>query len=225
MFPPSMSPATSSVLRLLSVLGVSAAVVCPVRAAAPLVDVRSVDPSIAVELSYNSAGNAFRRRMYRSNVALLRKPVAERLGRVQARLRKWGVGLKVWDAYRPRSVQAVMWRLKPGTNYLASPRKGSKHNRGAAVDVTLVDRHGRELKMPTPHDEFSRRAHRGASRGVTPLARKNARLLDSAMRAEGFIPNSLEWWHYSDPHWRRYPLTDVPLPRERDPMALTPQGR
>jgi zinc D-Ala-D-Ala dipeptidase len=193
--------------------------------AAPLVDVRSVDPSIAVDLSYNSPDNAFKRRLYRSNRALLRKPVAVRLARVQRRLRRQGLGLRIWDAYRPRSVQRIMWRIKPGTNYLASPRKGSKHNRGAAVDVTLVDRSGRQLKMPTPHDEFSRRAHRGATRGVTPLARKNARILDQAMRAEGFVPNSLEWWHFTDPHWRKYPLADVPLPRGRDPRALTPLRR
>jgi len=181
-------------------------------AAPALVDVRSVEPSIRVDLRYNTADNAFKRRFYRSNVAMLREPVARRLARVQARLRKQGYGLKVWDAYRPRSVQAAMWRIKPGTQYLASPRKGSKHNRGAAVDVTLVDAAGVEQKMPTPHDEFSRRAHRGAVRGVTPLARKNARILDTAMRAEGFRPNSLEWWHFEDPEWRRYPLTDVPLP-------------
>jgi zinc D-Ala-D-Ala dipeptidase len=183
--------------------------------AAPLVDVRSVDPSIVVELRYNTTDNVFGKRFYNSNVAMLRKPVAERLARVQARLRKQGLGLKVWDAYRPHSVQYALWKIKPGTGYLANPRRGSRHNRGAAVDLTLVDRDGNELKMPTPYDEFSPRAHRGATRGVTPLAQKNARILDAAMRAEGFLPNRREWWHFDDPNWRSYPLTDIPLPPDR----------
>jgi D-alanyl-D-alanine dipeptidase len=143
--------------------------------------------------------------------------VASRLAKVQNRLEKQGLGLKVWDAYRPRSVQPVMWRLRPDarSKYLANPRKISKHSRGAAVDVTLVDRAGRELPMPTPHDEFSPRAHRGATRGISAVARKNARILDAAMRGEGFLSNAYEWWHYTAPEWRSYPPADTPVPARR----------
>jgi D-alanyl-D-alanine dipeptidase len=185
----------------------------PACAAAPLVDVGSVDPTIRVQLSYASPKNAFRRQFYRKSVALLREPVARRLARVQARLRKQGLGLKVWDAYRPRSVQALMWKARPDARklYLANPRKSSKHNRGAAVDVTLVDRQGRELEMPTPHDEFSPRAHRNAVKGVSAAARRNRRTLIDAMRAEGFRPNPYEWWHFTAPDWSRYPVTDQAL--------------
>jgi zinc D-Ala-D-Ala dipeptidase len=186
----------------------------PAAAAAPLVDVRKIDSSIQVDLSYNRSDNAFKTRLYQSNVALLREPVARRLGRVQARLRKQGYGLKVWDAYRPTSVHRRLWEIKPGTRYLSNPRSGSKHSRGAAVDLTLVDAQGRELEMPTPHDEFSPRAHRGATQGVSAAARKHARILEVAMRAEGFIPNRYEWWHYSDPHWSKHPLSNTPLPKE-----------
>ena len=174
----------------------------------PLVEIHSIDPTIHIDLRYNNLGNIFRHRLYNWNVALLRRPVAQRLARVQTRLRKQGLGLKVWDAYRPRSVQYVMWRIKPGTRYLANPRKGSRHNRGAAVDLTLVDAAGRELPMPTPFDEFSPRAHRGATRGVSAAGRRNARILDAAMRAEGFRPNANEWWHFDAPDWRNYPLSD-----------------
>ncbi|MFN3651968.1 MAG: M15 family metallopeptidase [Armatimonadota bacterium] len=199
-------------LLLLTLLGLQ---VCALAAPPPLVRIQKIDPKIRVELKYNTADNAFKQRFYRSGVALLREPVARRLSRVQRRLEKQGLGLKVWDAYRPTSVQWALWRAKPGTRYLSNPAKGgSKHSRGAAVDVTLVDRDGRELKLPTPHDEFSARAHRGATKGVTPLAQKNARILDAAMRAEGWIANKYEWWHFSDPNWRRYPLTDTPLPRD-----------
>ena len=107
-----------------------------------------------------------------------------------------------------------MWRLNRASHshYLANPAKGSKHNRGAAVDATLVDTAGKELEMPTPFDEFGPRAHRGATRGVSLRARTNSRVLEAAMRAEGFIPNPYEWWHFTAPEWRRYPLSDVPIP-------------
>jgi D-alanyl-D-alanine dipeptidase len=185
----------------------------PRGAAAPLVDVRSIEPSIRVELSYASPDNAFRKQFYRRNSALLREPVARRLARVQHRLRERGLGLKVWDAYRPRSVQSLMWKARPDARrlYLANPRRTSKHNRGAAVDLTLVDRDGRELPMPTPHDEFSPRAHRNATKGVSAAARKNRELLIDAMRAEGFRPNPYEWWHFNAPDWSRYPVSDQPL--------------
>jgi zinc D-Ala-D-Ala dipeptidase len=181
------------------------------------VDVRSIAPDIVVSLSYSRAQNAFRKRLYRSNTALLRRPVAQRLARVQRRLRRQRLGLMVWDAYRPRSLQLVMWRARPDarSHYLANPRRSSNHSRGAAVDVTLVDRRGRPLKMPTPHDEFSPRAHRGAARGVTPLARKNSRVLERAMRAEGFRPNPYEWWHFSAPDWQRYPVANVAIPARK----------
>lgn len=183
-------------------------------AAPQLVDVRSLARDIRVDLAYARPKNAFGERLYSGNVALLRPAVAARLARVQGRLRREGLGLKVWDAYRPRSVQFRLWKLRPDgrKSYIANPRKGSKHSRGAAVDVTLVDRTGRELKMPTPHDSFRPEAHRGAVRGVTPLARKNRGILERAMRAEGFHPNPLEWWHFDAPDWRRYPLLDLPIP-------------
>jgi len=182
--------------------------------AAPLVDVRSKHPEIRVQLSYASNRNAFRRRLYSGNVALLRAPVAARLARVQRRLAQQGYGLNVWDAYRPQSVQGTMWRLRPDarSRYLANPRKVSKHSRGAAVDVTLVTRAGQPLPMPTPHDEFSVRAHRGARRGIAPAAQRNWRILDRAMRAEGFLANPYEWWHFTAPEWSRYSPANLPVP-------------
>jgi D-alanyl-D-alanine dipeptidase len=181
----------------------------------PLVDIRKIDPTIRVQLSYARTDNCFRRRLYSGTVALLRDPVARRLAKVQKRLQRQSLSLKVWDAYRPTSVQRAMFRLKPGTRYLANPRKGSNHSRGAAVDVTLCTTAGKDLVMPTPHDEFSSRAHRGATRGVSQTARRHARLLDAVMRAEGFTPIRYEWWHFNAPDARRYPLADVPIPREK----------
>jgi zinc D-Ala-D-Ala dipeptidase len=177
----------------------------------PLVNVKAVDATIQVDLKYRTRNNTFRQRFYNRNLALLRPEVAARLARVQKRLRKVGLSLRIWDAYRPRSVQWRMWRTRPNPRYLARPWVGSKHNRGAAVDLTLAKRNGRELPMPTPHDEFSPRAHRGATRGVSAEARRNAAKLDRVMRAEGFLPIRNEWWHFDAPDWRRYPLLDVPI--------------
>ena len=178
----------------------------------PLVDVTKVAPGLQVRLSYASADNAFHHRLYAANTARLRAPVAARLGRVQQRLTRQGYGLRIWDAYRPQSVQLRMWRLRPDarSRYLANPRKISKHSRGAAVDVTLVTTEGAVVEMPTPHDEFSPRAHRSAQNGVSAVARKHREILSAAMRAEGFVPNPYEWWHFTAPDWSRYPPSDVP---------------
>lgn len=183
-------------------------------AGAPLVDLRKMDGSILVRLSYSQSKNAFGKRLYDGNVALLRLPVAQRLARVQRRLASKGLGLLVWDAYRPRSIQKEMWDAVPRarSRYLVHPSKISKHSRGAAVDVTLVNRQGTPLEMPTPHDEFSPRAHREATRGVSAVARRNRATLIAAMRAEGFLANPYEWWHFTAPDWRRYPPADIPVP-------------
>lgn len=202
-------------------LGVAACLACASAPAspkaAPLVPVQSVAPGIRVDLRYSREDNAFKHRLYAGNVALLREPVARRLARVQERLQRQGYGLLIWDAYRPFSVQQRMWSLnrQSHSRYLANPRKGSKHNRGAAVDLTLVGEDGRELPMPTPFDEFSPRAHRNAVIGVNPRDRANWRILDRAMRAEGFIGNPYEWWHYTAPEWARYPLANEPVPSRR----------
>lgn len=198
----------------------------PAAAAPVLVDVRCLARDIRVELAYSRPQNAFRKRLYHSNIALLRPSVARRLARVQRRLRTKGLGLKILDAYRPRAVQYRMWRLRPDgrKRYIANPRKGSKHNRGAALDLTLVDRSGKELKMPTPYDDFSPRAHRGATRGVSVLARRNAAMLRTVMAAEGFRSNPYEWWHFDSPDWRSYGLLNLSFPRIAGPPAPARRG-
>ena len=177
---------------------------------ADLVDVRRIAPGICVELRYATAHNVFGRRLYAHSRCLLRRAVAERLGRVQRRLAREGYGLKIWDAYRPHSVQRVMWRIHPRGGYVGDPRHGSFHNRGVAVDLTLVRTDGRPVAMPSGFDDFSPRAHLDYP-GVSAAVRENRARLLHAMRAEGFIPYRREWWHFVAPDYRRYPMLDRPL--------------
>jgi D-alanyl-D-alanine dipeptidase len=181
------------------------------------VDLAAIDPTIRLDLRYATAENFTGVAIYPVARCLLRPEVAQRLVHVQRRLREEGLGLLVWDCYRPLAVQERFWELVPDERYVARPLRrdgrpvaGSKHNRGAAVDVTLVDESGRPLSMPTGFDDFSARAHRGAP-GTPPAARANAARLEAAMTAEGFEPLPTEWWHFDAPGWQGYELLDVPL--------------
>jgi D-alanyl-D-alanine dipeptidase len=176
-----------------------------------LVDVAKVCPSIRIELRYGTARNGVGRAVYpRGARCLLRRDVARRLCRVQGRLREKGLGLKVWDGYRPPSAQRALWQVKPDRRFVAPPAKGSKHNRGAAVDLTLVTSDGRDVPMPCDFDTFDRRS-RPTYAGGTREQRASRDTLRAAMIAEGFLPDRNEWWHFNAPDWRRYGIIDVSL--------------
>ena len=183
-----------------------------------LVDIASVDASIVVDMRYATADNFTGQVIYPVGKCYLRRDIADHLKNVQQSLQQRGLGLKVWDCYRPFSVQQKLWEIKPDTRYVARPvatdgipTEGSKHNRGAAVDVTLVDVDGREQPMPTDFDDFSDRAHRNILRGVNKQALRNMRILEVAMVREGFEPLPTEWWHFDGPGWEKYGLSDAPL--------------
>ncbi len=169
----------------------------------PLVPVADVHPGIRFDIRYATADNFTGERLYASDACLLRASVADRLARVQDRLAAEGLGLLVFDGYRPLSVQRKMWELVPDPRYVAPPDRGSRHNRGAAVDVTLVDAAGRRLEMPTDHDDFTEAAHRDYA-GATPTATANRDKLRAAMEAEGFEGIGTEWWHFDAVNWREY---------------------
>lgn len=176
----------------------------------PMVDLVKLDSTIIIDMKYATTDNFIGKKVYNCSRCLLRKTVAERLIRVQKRLNKIGLGLKVWDAYRPLSVQRKFWEYCPDPRYVAPPEIGSRHNRGAAVDVTLVDSLGNELEMPTKFDDFSKRAAPDYPE-VSPLVRKNRQILIDAMTAEGFKGISSEWWHYDAPTYFNYPILDIQL--------------
>jgi len=176
----------------------------------PLIDIQKVNPRIKTDIRYATPDNFMKEALYPEARCLLRREVAEKISRVQWDLEKKGLGLKVFDGYRPLSVQKKMWARFPVEGYIANPAKGSNHNRGAAVDVTLVDSDGRELPMPSAYDEFSERAHRDYM-AAAPEALKNRQTLQQAMEKEGFVGLSTEWWHFDDKDAKQYPVLDLPF--------------
>ena len=176
---------------------------------ADLVDVAKAVPGVVVDLRYATTHNFMHRKLYPVARCLLARDVARRLALVQSDLARQGLSLKVWDAYRPLSVAKRMWELVRDSRYVANPAHGrNTHCRGAAVDVTLVDRKGRELPMPSGFDEFGPRAWR-SYRGGSATSRANRRKLERAMVRRGFKPLATEWWHFDVPDWRSYPERDV----------------
>jgi D-alanyl-D-alanine dipeptidase len=176
----------------------------------PLVDIHELDPDIKLELRYATTNNFVGEKLYAEARCLLRREVAGKLLHVQKNLEKRGLGLKIFDGYRPLSVQKKLWAKYPVEGFVANPAKGSNHNRGAAVDVTLVDAQGRELPMPSAYDEFSERAHRDYA-GGTPEERRNRQTLEEAMEKEGFTGLKTEWWHFDAEGAKRYPVLDLPF--------------
>lgn len=177
-----------------------------------LVDIQEINPDITLDIRYATANNFLKVKLYSVPRCLLRTSVAEKLSRVQEQLQHRGLGLKVFDCYRPLSVTRKMWEALPDPRYVANPARGSRHNRGAAVDLTLVDARGNELEMPTDFDDFTDRAARDyEGSDVSNQARQNSQLLESVMTQQGFIPLITEWWHFDAENWQDYPLLDISL--------------
>jgi D-alanyl-D-alanine dipeptidase len=190
----------------------------------PLVNLKTLDPTIVVDLRYGSRNNIFGEPLYGANMpALLRSGVAGQVAKAQADLRSKGFGLKIWDAYRPKAAHERLWQYWPDTDYLASPQEGgSLHTRGVAVDATLVDAKGRDVKMPTDFDDFTPAAMLRYT-GKDQLVRRHLSLLQWAMARAGFYGLRTEWWHFVSKEWQSYPEGDAGAPPP--PPPLTSNGR
>jgi len=175
-----------------------------------LVNIKEINPRIMVDIKYATEDNFTGKKLYDSNTCFLRGSTALKLNTVQRELERMDLGLKVWDCYRPVAVQKVLWGVLPDERYVANPKTGSRHNRGSAVDVTLVDRHGNELLMPTAFDDFTPRAHR-LYRDLRKEVIMNRTLLEDLMKKGRFIPLPEEWWHYDDEKWMEFDMIDVPF--------------
>lgn len=163
---------------------------------------------LVTDWKYATADNFTNQVLYHKPEAYVRLAAAKALQAVQEELRLKNVGLKFFDAYRPYSVTKKMWEIVPDERYAANPAKGSGHNRGIAVDVTLIDLEtGKELLMPTAFDDFSEKAHHDYM-NVDPEAIANRRLLKGIMEKYGFIALDTEWWHYYLPEPTKYSLMD-----------------
>jgi D-alanyl-D-alanine dipeptidase len=178
---------------------------------ADLVEISSVDPTIRLDVRYSTARNFLGRPVYREARAFLQRPAAEALARVQRAVAKDGYTLIVFDGYRPWTVTKVFWDETPAEKrgFVADPSKGSKHNRGCAVDLTLGDAAtGMEVAMPSPYDDFTEKAHPDYGGGPEE-ARRLRDYLRRAMEAEGFAVYELEWWHFDHRDWKEYRILDI----------------
>ncbi|MGH7550417.1 MAG: M15 family metallopeptidase [Gemmatimonadota bacterium] len=180
------------------------------RAQDGLVDVAELDPDLVLDIRYARADNFLGRAVYDEARCLLVPEAARRLLEAERTLREEGYRLVVWDCYRPLSVQREMWEILPDPTYVADPVKGSRHNRGAAVDVGLLRIDGEPVPLPTAHDDFTHRAHRDAA-DLPAEAIASRELLERAMVEAGWIPLPSEWWHFDAAGWEQHPVQDAPL--------------
>lgn len=176
-----------------------------------LVEIKQYIPAIALDIRYATTNNFMHRRLYQQPKAYARLPVVKALQQVEADLKTRGLGLKIYDAYRPYSVTVKFYEMASDTNFVADPRKGSKHNRGCAIDLSLIDlKSGKELDMPTGFDSFSKKAAANYQ-AITKPQLDNRELLKTIMQAHGFTVLTTEWWHYDFNGWANYELLDIPF--------------
>ena len=196
----------SAFVFALCIAGASGAPCAPDHGLVPL---ETVQPPVLAEVRYATRQNFTGEVLYPSARLWLHRDAARKLALVQIDLRKRGLALKIYDGYRPLHVQRLMWNLIRDERYVSNPAKNlGRHTRGTAVDVTLVDRLGRELPMPSDFDDFSERAHRDYQ-GGTVAQRKNRQILEDAMKRRGFVPFPSEWWHFDLAGWEKYPALDI----------------
>jgi CubicO group peptidase (beta-lactamase class C family)/D-alanyl-D-alanine dipeptidase len=168
-------------------------------------------PDIRLDIRYATNNNIMHRPMYSTAAAFLRLPAADALRHIAQELRPMGYGVKVYDGYRPYRVTVDFWEAYHDSNFVASPYTGSRHNRGCAVDLTLVDlKTGKELDMPTPYDDFTPRAAANYA-GISETQRKNRQLLQDVMLKHGFVIFPSEWWHFDFEGYKAYPVMDIPF--------------
>ena len=176
---------------------------------ADLVDVKEFIPGIVLDIRYATTNNFMHQAVYPTAECYLRRSTAKKLKAVQQELAPMGLGIKVYDGYRPLSAQRRLWAIVPDDRYVADPAKGSKHNRGGAIDLTLIDkRTGEELLMPTGYDNFTEKAHHGY-KDLPEEAIRHRELLRYLMQKHGFRGIDHEWWHFDDLDWRDYEILDV----------------
>lgn len=178
---------------------------------AHLIELIKLDPTIKLDIRYATDDNFVGRKVYPEARAFLQKPAAKSVVRVHKKLKKQGLGLVIFDGYRPWAITKLFWEVTPEEKrkFVANPEKGSKHNRGCAVDLSIFDlKTGALLPMPSGYDEFTERASPNYT-GGTEEETRNRELLRRLMEDEGFTVNPNEWWHFDYKNWEDYAIYDI----------------
>ena len=186
-----------------------------------LVELKKLDSSIRLDIRYATSNNFLGRPVYTESRAFLQRPAAQSLVRVNRALHKKGYGLIIHDGYRPWAVTKIFWDATPEDKkeFVADPAKGSRHNRGCAVDLSIFDlKTGKIVEMPSAYDEMSERSHINYQ-GGSAESRRLRDMLRAAMEAEGFVVYDPEWWHYDYKDWQSYPILNIPFSEIKKSMA------
>ena len=171
-----------------------------------LIEVTPADHGVILDIAYATARNFTGKPVYGRAACYLLPEALAKLERARDLAAAQGLRLKIFDAFRPAEAQWVLWNHTPNADFVADPRRGSPHGRGAAVDLTLVDANGHDLEMGTGFDDFSIQSHHGRT-DVSADAQRNRALLLGLMSAAGWDFYMNEWWHYQLFHAReRFPL-------------------
>jgi len=174
-----------------------------------LVELSKYIPGIKLDIRYATTNNFAKQAVYKQARSFARLPVAMALKNVQGELNKSGLGLKIFDGYRPYSVTVKFFDIASDKNFVANPKDGSRHNRGCAMDLTIINlKTGKELRMPTPYDSFAAAASPNY-KDLPPDIIKNRDLLINVMERNGFRVLDNEWWHFDFNGWKNFELMDV----------------
>jgi D-alanyl-D-alanine dipeptidase len=178
---------------------------------AHLVELITLEPTIKLDIRYATDNNFVGKKVYPEARAFLQKPAAKAVAKVHRKLRDKGLGIVIFDGYRPWSITKLFWEVtsEDKRKFVANPAKGSKHNRGCAVDLSIFDlRTGQLIDMPSGYDEFTERASPDYT-GGTAEQRANREMLRKLMEDAGFTVNPNEWWHFDYKDWERYAIYDI----------------
>lgn len=176
-----------------------------------LLEIKKYIPNIQLDIRYAGTNNFAKQAVYHQARAFVRLPLIKALKSVQSELRKSGFGLKIFDAYRPYGVTLKFFEIIQDKNFVASPEEGSRHNRGCAVDLSIINlKTGKELSMPTPFDSFAIEAGSNFMDLPADLI-KNRSILRNVMEKNGFTALDSEWWHFDFRNWKNFELMDIPF--------------
>ncbi len=178
---------------------------------ADLVELIKLEKTIKLDIRYARTDNFVGHPVYTEARAFMQRSAADAIVRVHKLLKKQGLGLVIFDGYRPWSVTKIFWEVTPEDKrkFVADPAKGSRHNRGCAVDLSMFDLKTKKLvEMPSDFDDFTEKASPDY-KGATEIQTKNRELLRKLMEAEGFTVNANEWWHFDYKTWKDYAIYDI----------------